>query len=450
MASANSSTCSPLARLPEDSRRLVLHRLPVESLVACEAVSKSLQAAVGEDEIWRPRCEEHWPSCNTGATVTSCRACFTSANGWQRLASLPRSIVECTASTSRRSAAGAVISAFDASERIVASATSSGAGGRVRLCGEEGDVGWVAGEHQTVEDLRLLPDSDAALALVSGPSAATCQVVRLAAHAAEPGALGTPLPVPLWNNTAGGAGSSNSFQQLLLSGASHAYLLNTRGADHDQHGYAVGRLDLCTGRVCERRMEYYSWPAQCEVRSACHDGHYAPHELTLAIKYASDSIIAHYDLRAPPAEPCSVRATGHANVRRVRQGSAGTRTVLTSHTRSRAVELWDLRKFACSHEVPRAPRDEAADAFRCAGNAPDMHCAEGLVVAISGGAAGTAYGAKLHVFSATPRRLSVECTLPEIVIDDGYRLGCPVGITRRGRMLTLVADRQRLLRCWVP
>ena len=45
-----------LTSLPDDARRLVLHRLPVESLIACEAVSKRLRAAATEDEVWWPRC----------------------------------------------------------------------------------------------------------------------------------------------------------------------------------------------------------------------------------------------------------------------------------------------------------------------------------------------------------------------------------------------------------
>ena len=51
---------------------------------------------------------------------------------------------------------------------------------------------------------------------------------------------------------------------------------------------------------------------------------------------------------------------------------------------------------------------------------------------------------------AAPRRLSAERSLPEIVVDDGYRLDCPLGVKLTGRVLTVLADRQRLLRLWVP
>ena len=37
-----------------------------------------------------------------------------------------------------------------------------------------------------------------------------------------------------------------------------------------------------------------------------------------------------------------------------------------------------------------------------------------------------------------------------IVIDDGFRLSCPMGIKLAGNRVTVLADRQRVLRCWVP
>ena len=140
-------------------------------------------------------------------------------------------------------------------------------------------------------------------------------------------------------------------------------------------------------------------------------------------------------------------ATGHANVRRVRQGTAGTPYVLTSHTRSKLIELWDLRKFGSGLQA--ACRPVPVESFRCAGNAPDFHCEAGIIAAICGGAPGTTYGAKLHVFSSAPRRLAVETTLSEIVVDDAHRLACPLGVKLTGR-LTLIADKQRLLTLRVP
>ena len=63
---------------------------------------------------------------------------------------------------------------------------------------------------------------------------------------------------------------------------------------------------------------------------------------------------------------------------------------------------------------------------------------------------GTTYGAKLHVISSAPRRLAVETTLSEIVVDDAHRLACPLGVKLTGRTLTLIADKQRLLTLQVP
>ena len=109
--------------------------------------------------------------------------------------------------------------------------------------------------------------------------------------------------------------------------------------------------------------------------------------------------------------------------------------MLTSHTRSKLIELWDLRKFG-SGGMQAACRPVPVESFRCAGNAPDFHCEAGIIAAICGGAPGTTYGAKLHVFSSAPRLLAVETTLNEIVADDAHRLACPLGVKLTGRTLT--------------
>ena len=123
--------------------------------------------------------------------------------------------------------------------------------------------------------------------------------------------------------------------------------------------------------------------------------------------------------------------------------------MLTSHTRSKLIELWDLRKFGTGlwHA---ACRPAPVESFRCAGNAPDFDCEAGIIAAVCGGAPGTTYGAKLSVLSSAPRRLAVETTLSEIVVDDGHRLTCPLGVKLTGRTLTLIADKQRLLTLRVP
>jgi hypothetical protein len=435
-----------LDTLPDDARRLVLQKLPVETLITCERVSRILRNAVSEDVIWQSRCREFWPSCNTGSTVPSYRSCFGSANGWQHLRMLPRAVLERHSTrTLRRSSPSPEICAFDASETVVASATSS----TIRLQADNLHVSWVT--PGKFHDLKLVPGSSDALAIVSGSvgigthrfcgptdSVGTCQVVRLSAHSLEDGVTHPSLPAPIWSNR--NPGAHVVYDELLPSGPSHAYLLNTQFMDS-----RIARLDLSTGVVSDERG-MPPW----ELRSACHCGEDAPHEVNFAIKRGNESILLHHDMRAPGYSGCTVCATGHANVRRVRMGVRST--VLTSHSRSKSIEQWDLRRFGSVGEAAgwQAPHGVPVDEFHCVGNAPDMHCEHGIIAAVSGGAAGTTYGAKLHIFSASPRRLSVECILPEIVIDDGHRLGCPLGIKLTGRKLTMMADRQRLLQCWVP
>lgn len=382
--------------------------------------------------------------------MASYRSCFASANGWHRLASLPRAIIDSeprrsTGSASRRSAPRSELCAFDADEAAFTTASNSASGGVVRFRSAEVDVHWAT--RGFVHDVKLLPGADAALALVTMDS--DRQVVRLSAHAVENGVMDAPLPPSLCSSRDAGSWNRCFPNELLLSGPSNAYLLDTR-----EPPFTLGCLDLNTGMLCGKVYSTITWHDDYVMRSACVDGEHTPHELTVAMMRGSESVLVHHDLRVgfPGVGAFSLRATGHAHVRRVRQGSAGTRTVLTSHSRSKSIEVWDLRTFgdAASTAGQRAPRAQPADEFRCAGNAPDMHCEHGIVAAISGGAPGTTYGAKLHIFSVSPRRLATECTLPEIVIDDGHRLGCPLGITLRGRTLTLMADRQRVLQCWVP
>ena len=49
-----------LDELPDDARLLVLQHLPIKSLVACEAVSKTLKFFATQNEVWKPRCHEYW------------------------------------------------------------------------------------------------------------------------------------------------------------------------------------------------------------------------------------------------------------------------------------------------------------------------------------------------------------------------------------------------------
>ena len=89
---------SLLERLPADERRLILKGLPARSLIACEAASHALRAAVaGCDDLWTQFCP--WPRSNLGALTPTHRSCFSSGNGWMHLASLPRETFQAAATT---------------------------------------------------------------------------------------------------------------------------------------------------------------------------------------------------------------------------------------------------------------------------------------------------------------------------------------------------------------
>jgi hypothetical protein len=313
------------------------------------------------------------------------------------------------------------------------------------------------------------------------------------------------LAAPLWSSEdlePGDTAARAPFDELLMTDDATSVLLVGRRAGWLPPPSIIS-LDLTRPAVTGRKASYTYSEGLClpadELRSACNDPSSAPHQVTAAMKLGGaaarihlrlphtrtqtiptprpssqphptitgppppprpprtgtvpsptgESRLLHYDLRVGPIG-CqhTCMATGHANVRRVRQGTAGTPYVLTSHTRSKLIELWDLRKFGSGLQA--ACRPVPVESFRCAGNAPDFHCEAGIIAAICGGAPGTTYGAKLHVFSSAPRRLAVETTLSEIVVDDAHRLACPLGVKLTGRTLTLIADKQRLLTLRVP
>ena len=81
---------------------------------------------------------------------------------------------------------------------------------------------------------------------------------------------------------------------------------------------------------------------------------------------------------------------------------------------------------------------------------PDFDFRDSVLAAVSSGAAGSTLGARLHIFSAAPRRLAAQVTLPEIVIDEGgFRLSRPRGLKLAGRTASVVVDTQRVLQCTV-
>jgi hypothetical protein len=249
---------------------------------------------------------------------------------------------------------------------------------------------------------------------------------------ADVGGVTNKLPAPIWMSR------DYSPFSLLYSNASSVILTGEESLAH---------LDLALGNAALTRS-LTPPDGSGHMYSACHDPLHSPHEATVATRCRSTSLLYRVDFRCHQAW-IGVHSTGHERVVRVRQGT--TATVLTSHARSRDIEVWDLRKFA---EVSLSPDSAGlcacADAHRCRGNAPDFACEDGILAAISGGSPGTTYGARLHIFSASPRRLTTECNLPEIIVDDGHRLNCPMGVKLTGRTLTLIADQRRVLQCSVP
>ena len=157
----------PISDLPGDARRLVFAHLPLRSLLSCEAVSKQLHAAAVEDEVWKWRCEEHWPSANLGSTVATYRACFRSANGWLHLPALPRAVATVDPASdgqrvSRRSAPVAIC-AFDASTHAQVCATRQRA--IFRWSGQERSVEWADRPSLALADVKLMLGSEAPRAL---------------------------------------------------------------------------------------------------------------------------------------------------------------------------------------------------------------------------------------------------------------------------------------------
>ncbi len=266
-------------------------------------------------------------------------------------------------------------------------------------------------------------------------------------------ANGTPEPTPLWKTWS--VGDGGGFTQFESVDATHALVLRTKYPNVDSLSATNGLVlaDLCADAAVHRLPTLHQSDVPFHAKSMCK----LPHtlEATVAMRFGARSFLFHADLRTAATWVAKVE-THHEGVLRARCGGADGFSVLASHSRSRRIQLWDLRRFrhaegAAGDPVGRpSQHDQPADEFICAGNAPDFHCSHGIVAAISGGPARAQYGAKLHVFSAAPRRLAVEVTLPEIVIDEGYRLRVPQGIKLAGRTCTVLADKERLLRCWVP
>lgn len=425
-----------LSSLSADELTLVLRQLPFRDLQRCEAVSRAMRFSAASDTVWQPHCHAFWPDAALCATVHTFRELFRSANGWQYLVRLPHAVVGPASDLrgARRRSAGTLppLVGFDVAGDVLVTAT----GKAITL--RSGDAAPLAinSEH-VIQDVKLLPGGTAVLALCSDGSLRTVRTV------AQEGCLTVSPPIerlPDRGRMGMVCPRSHLSAPKVLVGC-YAPMLMAPGAC---------LVDIAGGQVGEMLQVGYTQ----ELRSVCVSDD--AREVALGCRAGSRSLVYICDTRQ--SWVASQRLdTHHANVVRIRLN--GEHGLLASHARSKEVKLWDRRKLSGGGvysggsmlSPPDAgPRQEAADAFHCVGNAPDFDCLGGELVAVSGGAPGTSYGAKLHVFSTEPRRLRAEANLPEVVIDDRHRLRCSVGVKLESRAITLVADEQRLIRCWVP
>ena len=150
--------------LSDDLLPVLFSTLPVNSLCACEAVSKDWQAAAADDTIWRQHCKRHWPSSNVGPVAPTHKECFRSANGWQKLSLIPRLVYDDLThrDPSIRARRSPLLATFDATDDLlITSSLCSDDSHKIRLHrpGEPAHVrrGFDGGQGQLINDIKLLP-----------------------------------------------------------------------------------------------------------------------------------------------------------------------------------------------------------------------------------------------------------------------------------------------------
>ena len=437
--------------LSDDLLPVLFSTLPVNSLCACEAVSKDWQAAAADDTIWRQHCKRHWPSSNVGPVAPTHKECFRSANGWQKLSLIPRLVYDDLThrdpTIRARRSSSAELATFDATDDLLITSSRSDGSHKVRLHrpGEPAHLrrGFDDGQGHWISDIKLLPAAHGggelprALAVIN-ESLCAIDLSRL-----EPGVLSSLDAVgsQIWTNNI----LDGSLLTVLPAADGLSALCRTDSG--------IIHLDLGGGEaVLTRNLRYLLEAEPDYVISACSDSVHAPNEASLAVRGGQRSYILHTDLRLPGASAfVGTHRTGHGQIRRLAHAGDGSRTVLASHSRSKDIQIWDLRMLRDYSENPRtAAWASAADTFTCSGNAPDFSCEHGIIAAVSAGTPGTTYGARLQIFSSSPRRLSETINLPEIVLDENYRLMLPQGVKLTGRHLHFAADKTRVIQCAVP
>ena len=438
-----------LLTLAHDERHCILSWLSVSALSACEATCSMLRAAiVGDDALWRALGCQFWPSgLAVGHRTPSCRACFLTANGWAHIRHWTRSVIVEPSSQGgrRRSLTGrqalSEIAAFDATDDTLAIATHGSAGPAIELRREGGCVEWHAamdvhvpgGSAPSLHDVRLLSgDRQRVIALGQDLGSGLASISLLDNHGA---------PRRAWQSDLTRPGPHGRFELACPPWLSGQALLRTIDG--------VSLVDYEAGRTVSMWSGADGPGEGWVARSMCTDPQ-EPNCATVAWRGAQRSLLCLFDLREG-CEPVGMVDTRHANVCRVGAGPPGS--CFTSHARCKDVDCWDRRTFstatgASAFHSRATERASPCERARCAGNAPDFDYGESVLVAVSGGAAGTTLGAKLHVFSSRPRPLIAEAALPEIVIDEtGHRLACPRGVRRSPRSVCFLASASRVLRC---
>ena len=354
--------------LPHDALVALLQNLPPRPLLSVAATSKFLHVAAFDETLWHNHCHRLWPTANRGSLLATYRECFRFHNGWACLDRLPRRVIDLagpltTRQPTRSTAQPPVVTAFDASDRVIAIASR---------CNRKGVAPVPALElHSVAEGVptqrvalpaaavvsccELLP-ADSRLALVFAAKPAGAPVMAFGVRSLE----GVSDPVPLWTAE---RSNPNYIRRALWSAAQPASLLLHVSGSPTHGAYLSSTcelLDLHAQRpTLTIRASTLGSGCSFEVEDVCLPEPSSPHHVVLALRAGRSSALAAVDTRVGPTATLIV-PTHHESVWRLGAGRDGM--CLTSHSFCKDVEAWDLRGTSGC----------AAERYHCAGNAPDF------------------------------------------------------------------------------
>ena len=471
-----------LTDLPAELRLTCVRGLPAEDLAAASATCSTLNDDISADDAsWRLCCLPYFTAAPS-AISPSAKVCYSTANGWARISSVPRTTVSAATPSSGRGSRTrthnlAQISAWDAcDDDCLLFSTVPSVGQLPTLSVVHFDAEQGQEQRRQTFEMPCAP-STADEPIGSGRSARQVQdIVRLPMSSAQPERAltlchhhGTRVAVhALKSTTAGG----DELQVVPLWTLSDAVAFDgmpgflphrlawqrstgtsaetwTDGAA-DVPAPPVGQLvawgwtracvcDVRTGQVVTRRAP----PVAERMIDLCFPDPSNPHLIAMAAQggpYEHGKIVLH-DLRVDGGAQLSI-TTPHHLICRLRPGPDPL-VLLSSHKICKDIEQWDLRR----------PQLQPGRAFaHCAGNAPDFEYAQSTLVCFSRGSPGTTFGAKLQVFADRPCKISntAGAILPEIVIDTFNRHSYARSLRLGTRTLTVLADGERLIRCSMP